>query len=231
MLNSTDKQWLRTAVRDYINDHCIFRCNPEVQYVQGIPKGTIPGNSPDRYMTWQFFLRRLTHNSDMMAATSILMSELFKENSEPTSEVQMAGMETSSLPIISFMQGHLRSQGYYYNSFSVRKERKMYGLFNIIDGRPEPCPVMVIDDIFNSGSTIHRVLDTALYEYDLNPHSNSYVIVKLSDSTASHLVNNGFPIKINHLFTKNDFDLNFSEEKYWIPDDCRKDWNYRPDYF
>ena len=35
---------------------------------------------------------------------------------------------------------------------------------------------------------------------------------------------------INSLFIKNDFDLNYDPDKYWLQDDCDKSINKRPEY-
>jgi len=229
MLTKFDEQELRAILHSYIDKHCIFRCDPDVQYAPGIPKGTLPSSAPGKYSTWQFYLRRLTQNGDFMSAVSMLLYMEFQRRNEPKEGFQVAGLETSSIPMVSFVQGHLRQHGYYFDSFTVRKDRKGYGLFNFVDGRPNQLPVMVFDDLVHSGGSIIRVLDTALYEYNLDPHPRAYCIINIHEQMR-HTLFNGFPIEIVSLFDRSHFDFRYDPKKYWVPDDCQKLVNYRPNY-
>lgn len=219
----------KELVLDFINRHCVFHCNPDVQYVPGIPKGKIPGSVPGVYNTWQIYLRRLTQNPMMMNLIGKLFLDMMEKNNEPVCGFQIAGLETSSLPLIAAFGQVAHHDGRYYNTFSVRKDRKGYGLFNLIDGMPDnEEKVVVMDDIYHSGSSLRRVLDTSLYELDLDPHPNAYFILNLSKSGGC--VFNHTAIKLNALFTRDDLDLTPDPERYWLPDDCGKHMNYRPDY-
>jgi hypothetical protein len=233
LLEETDRQELWAGLRKFIDRHCIFRCHPDVQYCPGIPKGKIPSSSPGQTGTWQFYLRNLTQDSDMVSAATLLIMDMMDKNGDLADgePFQFAGLETSSTPLISALQMQLRRYyGKSINSFSVRKERKKYGIFNFVDGIPNKSRVCVIDDVINSGKSLDKVADVANFELDLLLHSNSYFIINLCPERPIHAFD-GTVTKLNSLFLKGDFDLKFSEEKYWIPFDCDKSFNKRPDYF
>ena len=123
-----------------------------------------------------------------------------------------------------------RRYGLKINSFSVRKDRKEYGLFHLFEGIPDRnLPVMVIDDTIQSASSAKKVLSASLYEYDLQPSKNLFCVVGLS-KTRRHVDFNVSRITINSLYTVNDFDVNYTEEKYFEPFDCDKSFNKMPDY-
>ncbi len=228
LLDEDEIMDLRNILKDFINQKCLFICDPEMQYAPGIPKGTIPSSNPGVYATWQLYLRNLTQDSDMMAAAAMLILDQMEKNRE-SSNFQFVGLETSSIPLISSLQAHARRTGRNINSFSVRKERKHYGLFNFIDGIPNKYPICVVDDILNSTSSASRVMDTCLFELDLEPHAHSYFIMCF-DEHRKHMHFNGSIIQVNTLFRKKDLDLEFSKDRYWVPFDCDRSFNKRPDY-
>lgn len=228
MLTPQSRSELTTIIKAYVNKFCVFRCDPNKQYVPDLPRGTISGKGGSP-LKWQVYLRRLTHDSDMMAGVAMLMLDKMFRNGEVAENIQFAGMETSSLPIISFLQGWARNQNFHVNSYSVRKERKSYGLFNVIDGKPNTNNFVVIDDITNSGTTINAVCDVSLYELDLSPALNSYFILNLNPEKTYHVFN-GYFINVNSILTLNDIMTDYQEDLYWEPEDCQRIENYRPDY-
>ena len=229
LLEEKDEFVLKNILKDFIDRKCIFRCNPEVRYAQGIDKGILPGSSPKGYMRSQFYLRNLTHDSDMVTcATMLIINQMFKNGMTDT-VFQIAGLETSSIPLISHLQAKMRVANKSVNTFSIRKERKKYGLFQFVDGIPNQSNFVVVDDLINSGSSVHRVLDTCLYECNLDPYPESFFIVNMRPER-KYIPFNGALIRVNSIFDKNDFSFEYDPEKYWLPLDCDRSFNHRPDY-
>tara|TARA_R110000868_G_C10967024_1_gene769214 strand:- start:3003 stop:3701 length:699 start_codon:yes stop_codon:yes gene_type:complete len=230
VLEDTERNELKEILHNFIDTKCIFRCNPDIQYCSGIPRGTIPSSSPGSYNKWQVYLRNLSHDSDMVTAACMLIIDQMESNGDQFHAIQLCGMETSSLPLIASLQANIRRfKTVSVNSYSVRKERKKYGLFNFFDGIPSRKPFVMVDDVVNSGSSSERLLDSSLYEYDLDPHHNAYFIISLNPKTKYKLWN-GTNIKLNWLFDKDDFKIDYDPKKYWLPEDSLKTINYRPDY-
>lgn len=219
----------RIILKKFIDTKCVFRCDPSKQYVPNFPVGYIPGSIPNSKAKWQVYMRNLTQNSEMMFRASRVICHQMVLNND-FGKFQMAGLETASIPMISALQQNMRRfLGVEINSFIVRKERKGYGVFNYVDGIPNILPVCVVDDIINSGSSFHRTLDAALWEFDLDPHVHSYSILSLRPERKK-IVSNGTVVHMNSIFTKDDINTEFSMEKYWEPFDCDKSFNKRPDY-
>jgi len=229
MITDSEANELKKILFDFIDRKCIFRCDPNIQYHSDLPPGKIPGKNPGYKTSWQFYLRNLIHDSDMMSAASMLFLKQIEKNND-YGKFQFAGLETGSLPLIASYQSAMRKLGISINSYGVRKERKAYGLFNFVDGIPDrTLPVCVVDDIFNSGSSLNRVLDVSLFEFDINPHINMYCLVQIGNKPFS--IFNGYMIKINSLFKSSEFNFEYDKDKYWHPFDSDKSFNKRPDYF
>ena len=229
ILSNEEQEELLNYIWNFIDQKCIFRCNPEIQYSHGIPKGSIPTKSPGSHNKWQMYLRNLTQDSDMVTAVCMVIVNKMVEKNMMNKEFQLVGLETSSIPLISHLQSNLRKIGKNVNSFSIRKERKEYGLFNLIDGIPNEHPFVVVDDIINSGSALIRVLDACLFELNLDPFEESFYVFNIRPERL-YFPWNGSLIAINSLFNKTHFKYEYDESKYWIPFDCDKKFNKRPDY-
>ena len=156
MLSCEEIQQIKKELHDYIDKNCIFRCDPTIIYHEGFRPGEIyPKNPSKQKITWQFYLRRLTHNGRMSYLMSLLFFDDLKRKIQEGSEyqsIQIVGLETGSIPIMVALQQMAASHKINLNSFSVRKERKRSGLFNIVDGIPTEDPVVFVDDVINSGS-------------------------------------------------------------------------------
>lgn len=232
MLTHDQKIEFKQKIHEHIDKHCIFRCNPSIQYTPGIKKGHIPskGVIDNKY---QFFLRNLTHNPVISYYTSMLIlddiARTMNENNEDP-YFQLCGLETSSTPFIISLQMTALKFGISINSFSIRKERKSYGLFQYVDGKPTDAPVIIIDDLINSGNSIIKCIDVCKYEYNLSINPNVYSIITLSKEPYYFDYDNKRMI-INSIFVKEDFNYEYDVDKYWLPKDCDKSINKRPEYF
>jgi len=219
-------------LHEYIDRHCLFRCNPDVHYNECCPVGKLP-TTYRKDMSFQFFLRRLTHNSKMMTfVSSLFIHDLFDKMEQGLEypNVQLCGLESSSIPIMIAMQAYCSRFNISINSFSIRKERKSYGLFNFVDGIPTEAPVVIVDDIINSGKSIMNCIDCCKYELNLKPAKNSYSIIKFNNHMESLKYKENV-IDITSIFVVNDFNIKYDESKYWLPKDCEKIENKRADYF
>ena len=235
LLQEDDKTKLRSILYDFIDLNCLWRANPDKVYFEGLPPGKTYGKNIKSLNTHQFFLRNLTHNPIMVSYACMLIADRIItsiQEKREYSRFQFAGLETSSIPLISALQQYFMNLGEHsipINSFIVRKERKDYGLFNLIDGIPEPnVPVMYIDDLINKASTISKVHYAIHYEFGLTPTKNLYTIMQMRDLNLLKIDDND--IVINSLFNKHEFDVTYNEDKYWYPQDCTLDVNKKPDY-
>lgn len=232
-MTEEDREKIKNELHEFITLNCIFRCDPTKRYSESLPVGVISSKSPSSLNKYQFYLRRLTHNPKMLQYVSALFFYDILKNIQDESEypaVQLCGLETSSIPIMIGIQQYASRYGIAINSFSVRKERKSYGLFNFIDGIPTDAPVIVVDDTINSGSTLARVLDVCHYELNLKPAKNMYSIIKFNKVNNDFMRFKNDTFKLNGIFKNTEFATEFVPEWYWLPEDCDLSYNKRPDY-
>ncbi len=228
-----DKDKILEELKEFIDRNCIFRCNPGVQYSESAPIGKIPSLTPLQMNSFQFMLRRLTHDPKMLSYVSALMFEKIVESINNETEypnVQLCGLETSSIPIMIGIQQFAGRYGISINSFSIRKERKQYGLFHLIDGIPTESPVIVIDDTINSARSIHKSLDTCWYELKLKPAKNHYTIMTFQEQLMYLIKYKDHQSIAHSLFARHQFNCSYDAEKYWLPYDCDRTVNKRPEY-
>ena len=102
---------------------------------------------------WLIDLRRIALNPRHVSA----IAELFWRDFAPAGSFQIGGMELSAVPMLSAIQVVGHRLGRDVNAFVVRKERKENGLGRRIEGEVTGDPVVVIDDIFNGGSSLEKV--------------------------------------------------------------------------
>lgn len=234
IINEEDKTKILKELYDHIDKHCIFRCNPEVKYSEAIETGKIISNKPSiDNSTMMFMLRRLTFNYKMLEYVSALILDQILtdvKNKDEFEFFQLAGLETSCVPLLTGIQSMASRYKMGINVFSVRKERKHYGLNHIIEGIPaKNVPVIFIDDTINSGASFTRTMDACKYELDLYPANNAYAICTFKkDLTVIKYRDRD--INLNSLFSVKDFDTKYDPDKYWLPDDCDKSINKRPEY-
>lgn len=215
-------------LQKFIDTEVLFRANPEVVYSEGLEPGKMYGNPYIKNMTYQFFVRRLTHNPIMCHSAVALIADHIAGNIEDGTEhptFQFCGLETGSLPLIAALQMYFLQVGVAVNAFTVRKSRKPYGLFNLIEGTPNKNPIIFIDDLIHSGNSCRRVKDVVEYEVGVESAKNAYCIVHINK-----FGNWVGDTAINTIFKLEDFDRKYDPEKYWEPRDVQKFENMRKDY-
>ena len=152
-MNITQKDFKTSLffLQDYINQYCIVR-NTRMQ-----------GKAPGTFYTWQFYLRRGLFNATFLRHLNIcFLYTIHKDIGH--FDFQLAGMETASTPMLSALPILAEAYGVALNSFSIRKERKAYGLKNWIEGRPNDLPVLLIDDLSNSQMSMAQAYQVLINE-------------------------------------------------------------------
>lgn len=235
ILNEKEIVTIKKKLYDYIDKSCIFRCEPNTKYNYCSDKGFItPKGTKNKNYSYQFYMRRLTHNPIALEWVSLLFLNdlIYKiKNNEEYKNIQLAGLETGSLPLLSALQMVSIKYNIYLNCFSVRKERKSYGLFNYIEGIPNDNYVILIDDLINSGRTFYKCYDVIKHELGNKLAKNSYCIVDIHDERTHIELEKDVIIQSNYIFKSKEFDKKYNKEKYWFPKDCDKTYNKRPEYF
>jgi outer membrane protein assembly factor BamB/orotate phosphoribosyltransferase len=101
---------------------------------------------------WLIDLRRLFMDPKLLDAAA----ELFWRQCGNLMPFQVGGIESAATPLLSAILLKSLSRGAPINGFVVRKERKAYGAGNWIEGSLNNLPIVIVDDLLNSGSSLER---------------------------------------------------------------------------
>lgn len=196
------KDEIRIA-RDLINDNCIVR----------VPSTSkeLPAMGGNGYYTWQFYLREVLLNP---LCLKIIGNDFWSKNEEHFRKTpfQIAGVESAAVPIVVAIIMEAERRNIKVNAFTIRKNRKDYGLRNLIEGRPNSEPVFFIDDLTSPKHTAFWHAVYAIKSHRLNLFSEGYVLVLKKTMNESNIIETSFgSISIQSLFTLSDFDLSLND--------------------
>lgn len=102
---------------------------------------------------WLIDMRPMLMDAKLLDA----VASLFWEMCADKLPFQIGGMEVAAIPLLSAILMKSQARGTPINGFIVRKERKTYGAGNLIEGIVTDEPIIVVDDIMNSGSSLEKV--------------------------------------------------------------------------
>ena len=135
----------REALRRDINDHGIFRVPEGSHELVSLEGGK--GFWDKSFYSWQFYLRGPLLKPEHLTFIARCFWTVFKPRylQQP---FQISGVEQASMPIITAILLTAKSVGIDLHAFTVRKERKAFGLENYIEGTPNTqLPAVFIDDL------------------------------------------------------------------------------------
>ena len=198
-INDPQYEVLKEWVHNYIDTKCIVRDQE------------MPGKAPGSTYTWMFYLRNGLFNHQFL----INISQMFiyhMERIDPKFNFQLTGLETAATPMLAAIPMVASVMGIDINAFVVRKDRKTYGLLNVIEGVPNNKLAVIIDDLCNSSRSMAQCLNTLTAE-DIPVANVAFVIVNKSNEEVHdnfRMIGDMYlpkEIKVISLFTLDDFDL------------------------
>lgn len=132
----------------------VFKRGPEYDFVH-------PGNHVPEKQGWIFDFRAITMDSEVLQACATL----FKKTVEKYGNVQICGLEIAAVPLVTGIAVHLARDGHPLNAIFIRKGRKKDGLMRRIEGNvAEGVPIILIDDICNSGKSFEQQIEVLASE-------------------------------------------------------------------
>jgi outer membrane protein assembly factor BamB len=120
---------------------------------------------------WLIDLRRLFMDAKSLDAAA----ELFWQKCAGRLPFQVGGMEAAAIPLLSAIIMKSLSRGTPVNGFILRKERKTYGAGNSIEGTLTSAPIVMVDDILNSGASMEKA--RVVLEQENKSLSLAYVLI------------------------------------------------------
>lgn len=86
-------------------------------------------------------------------------AEIFWERYAPHYPFQVGGIETASIALMAAIVMKGAERGTPVNGFFIRKSRKRKGLMKTIEGILTNDPIILVDDLMNSGQTLHKQIE------------------------------------------------------------------------
>ena len=101
---------------------------------------------------WMIDMRRVFLDAQTLDAAA----ELFWQLCGDRLPFQVGGMESAAVPLVSAILLKSLARGTPVKGFIVRKERKTYGTGGSIEGTLTDAPIVMVDDILNSGGSLEK---------------------------------------------------------------------------
>jgi outer membrane protein assembly factor BamB len=137
-------------IKSFIERECIFRSSAERTYYG-------PNGKP---YSWMIDFRPLLLDGRM----ANLVAHIFWQRMVKYWPFQVAGMEIAAIPMITAIVLEGQRRGFDVSALMVRKKRKKHGRCNLIEGKPNGQPIIMVDDVVNSGRTMAKLLQAIQQE-------------------------------------------------------------------
>lgn len=184
MTDAEKLEYLRMS----IEHNGIYRCKPGE---------CIPGKAPASAYTWQFYLRRCLFDPLFVFTAAELLIKGLKDT-----DVQIGACEDAGVPL-----GLAMSMVLGRPMISIKKSRKAYGLANFTEGQVIGRPVVLVDDLAGSQTTLQQAR-TTLRAFNI-PIAGEYAV--LVDKTKATHQTYLRDMALLTLFTCEDFALTWDE--------------------
>lgn len=137
-----------------------------------------------------------------------IIADALWERLEPLLPAQIGGMETAAIPLVAALVAKSREMGKPVNGFYIRKSRKKSGLVKFIEGTLNDTPIVLIDDLMNSGGSIlHQV---EILKEEGRTVRAVIVLVRFREESYYQALHDA-GVRIIALFTLDDFGLKMNE--------------------
>jgi outer membrane protein assembly factor BamB/adenine/guanine phosphoribosyltransferase-like PRPP-binding protein len=162
------------------------------------------GDSPGfDNLRWIFDFRKIILNPEYL----MLITTFFWEKIKHYNDIQIGGIETASIPLITSLILEAKKNGKNVNGFYIRKSRKKSGLYKQIEGTLNENPIILIDDLINSSSSVVKQVEIL---EQLNKKVTTVLTIVLFRDVIFYDFLNKRNIKIENIFSLKDFNLSLS---------------------
>ena len=173
--------------------------------------------------SWLFDLRALITVSDDID----LITEVFWERMADKWPFQVGGLEVGAIPLVTGIVMKGREKGFKVNSFIVRKSRKKAGMCKQIEGTLSDDPIIVVDDLVNSGSSFKRVV--VALEQEGKTIDTAFAYIDFGREAAKDYFAE-IGVNFESIYQLSDFGLNFGKPELYSFDKntVKPDWVFSP---
>jgi orotate phosphoribosyltransferase len=159
-----------------------------------------------------------------------LITDMFWDEYESQLPFQIGGMEVAAVPLVTALLMKAEQRGLKTSGFIIRKERKKSGLGKLIEGNVTDDPIILVDDIMNSGSSLEKAR-VALAQID-KKIDRVFVVLNFESPAGKNWADE-HNITVDFFTNLDPFDVNFSDKSWKPPKIVYKvDWRfYEPGAF
>lgn len=157
--------------------------------------------------TWLIDFRALLLRPEFLDAAA----EVFWERYEKRYPFQIGGLETVGIALVAAVVMKGVQRGTPVNGFYIRKSRKHYGLQKHIEGVLTDDPIILIDDVVNSGASFVKQITTLKEEGKAVTEAFAFVGYREEPQDL------GDGVSLVTIFTPADFGLTFTKKREDLP--------------
>lgn len=151
-------------------------------------------------MSWLFDFRAVMLKPEILNA----YAEIFWEKHKDAYPFQVCGLEVAAVPLVAAIVMKSQEKGLPVNGFFIRKSRKKSGLLKMVEGIITDDPIIIVDDIVNSGASVIRQL--GILEKEAAKVLEIFSILRFrNNSYYTKFLMGETPIPLASLFELNDF--------------------------
>jgi outer membrane protein assembly factor BamB/orotate phosphoribosyltransferase len=166
---------------------------------------------------WLIDLRRLFLNRTALE----LIAAAFWERYRDHGPFQIGGMEAAAVPLLTALLLKAPAERSQVNSFIICKERKTHGLGNAIEGEITDVPIILVDDILNSGRSAEKA--RAVIAAAGHSVSGLFAVIDYHSQRGTKW-RDEHSIAVRSLFVLNDFGLTIARSPYQPEQRYRERW-------
>jgi outer membrane protein assembly factor BamB/orotate phosphoribosyltransferase len=153
-------------------------------------------------------------------------AELFWETCADAMPFQVGAMESAAIPLLAAILMKSKARGAPVNGFIVRKERKTHGTGSLIDGIITEAPIIIIDNILESGRHLDKV--RVVLELENKPVALVFALIDFHSPEGEEW-RAKFQISVRSSFTLTDFNLELDEPRQQTPRAIfHNEWTFAP---
>ena len=168
-------------------------------------KADRPISSSGGIQNWLIDLRPVLLQRDLLAAIASLFWERFTD----AGPFQIATMESAGIPLLTAIMLSAPASHADLSGLIIRKSRKTTGMGQLVEGRATREPIILVDDILNSGTSAER----ARLALATEGHSISQIFAVVDyHSRNAEKWRKVHSIKVNALFDLSEFGLSLANK-------------------
>jgi outer membrane protein assembly factor BamB/orotate phosphoribosyltransferase len=137
---------------------------------------------------WLIDTRRIFMDAKVLDAAA----ELFWQEWGERMPFQVGGMEAAAIPLLSAVLLKSLARGTPVNGFIVHKERKTYGTGGLIEGTLTDAPIVMVDDILNSGRSLEKA--RVVLEKERRAMAGAFVLIDYESEGRRWRERHGIPV-------------------------------------